>query len=125
MPPLPRRHDEPLTPRQYGHSIGWYEDSTLVIDTVGFSAGVLASDPGIFHSDALHMVERITVDPEESSLKVAWTGEHPLFFTRPYSGSTHLVPSPYAVIEWAVRRNARFVSRNFTTPKTGLSLPSH
>ena len=92
-----REHAKNLTPTLYGHSIGWWEGSTLVIDTTGFTAGVLQPHPGILHSDALHIIERLTVDPERTSLHVAWTAEDPKYFTQPMSGEFTFAPTSYKV----------------------------
>ena len=97
---LAQEHAENLTPRQYGHSIGSYEGATLVVDTVGFTAGVLTPHPGILHSDSLHMMERITVDPEELGIVVEWTAEDPEFFTAAFSGISYFTPSLYPVSEY-------------------------
>jgi hypothetical protein len=92
-----REHSQNLTPTLYGHSVGWFERSTLVIDTIGFTAGVLQPHPGILHSDALHIIERLTVDPERTSLHVAWTAEDPKYFTEPRSGEFMFAPTSYKV----------------------------
>ncbi len=97
---LTRERETGLVPRLYGHSIGWYEGSTLVIDTVGFGAGVLTPHPGILHGDSLHMVERITVNPEELGMTVEWTAEDPEFFKEPFSGTSYYTPAPYPVTEY-------------------------
>jgi hypothetical protein len=48
-----------------GHSIGWWERDTLVIDTVGFNDQTWLDRLGHPHSDALHLVERLRlVDPD-------------------------------------------------------------
>jgi hypothetical protein len=53
-------HPENLTPSWQGHSVGWYEGDTLVIDTVGIKVSPLSTvDPfGTPHTKALHVVER-------------------------------------------------------------------
>jgi hypothetical protein len=86
-----------LTPVAFGHYIGWFEGETLVIDTVGYAAGVLSPHPGILHSDALHTIERLSVDAAGTTLSVAWTAEDPKFFSEPLSGEFLYKPSPYAV----------------------------
>ena len=86
-----------LEPRPYGYSIGWYEGSTLVIDTVGFGAGVLTPHPGVLHSDQLHVVERISLNSEEGTLELEWTVEDSLFFKQPLSGSNHYIPSLFSI----------------------------
>jgi hypothetical protein len=92
-----REHPTDVTPSQFGHSVGWYEGSTLVIDTVGFTAGVLIPQPGILHSEALHMVERISSIRLEGALELEWLAEDPEYFEDPISGSGRFVLSPYAV----------------------------
>jgi hypothetical protein len=53
-------HPDDLTPSWQGHSVGWYEGDTLVVDTVGIKVAPLSMvDPfGTPHSRALHVVER-------------------------------------------------------------------
>jgi hypothetical protein len=53
-------HPENLTPSWQGHSVGWYEGDTLVIDTVGIKVSPLSTVDafGTPHSEALHVVER-------------------------------------------------------------------
>jgi hypothetical protein len=53
-------HPEKLTPTWQGHSVGWYEGNTLVIDTVGIKAAPISTIDsfGTPHSKALHVVER-------------------------------------------------------------------
>jgi hypothetical protein len=55
-----RSHPPGLVPNAYGHSIGWWEGDTLVIDTVGFHEGFWLDRKGLPHTDRLHTVERIT-----------------------------------------------------------------
>jgi hypothetical protein len=53
-------HPENVAPSWQGHSVGWYEGDTLVIDTVGIKVAPISTvDPfGTPHSPALHVVER-------------------------------------------------------------------
>jgi hypothetical protein len=53
-------HPENSAPNWQGHSVGWYEGDTLVVDTVGIKEAPLSTvDPfGTPHSKALHVVER-------------------------------------------------------------------
>jgi len=55
-----RTHPARLTPSFYGHSIGWWEGDTLVIDTTGFNEGFWLDRRGLPHTDRLHTVERFT-----------------------------------------------------------------
>jgi hypothetical protein len=53
-------HPETVTPSWQGHSVGWYEADTLVIDTVGIKAAPFATVDsfGTPHGKNLHVVER-------------------------------------------------------------------
>ena len=55
-----RSHPKNLTPTYFGHSIGWWEGDTLVIDTVGFNEGAWIERSALPHTDRLHMIERVT-----------------------------------------------------------------
>jgi hypothetical protein len=55
-----RSHPAKLTPSFYGHSVGWWEGDTLVIDTKGFNEGFWLDRRGLPHTEALHTVERFT-----------------------------------------------------------------
>ena len=55
-----RKHPEDLDPTWYGHSIGWWEGDTLVIDTVGFNDKFWFDFRGHPHTEKLHTIERWT-----------------------------------------------------------------
>jgi hypothetical protein len=55
-----RTHPENLQPAYYGHSIGWWEGDTLVVDTVGFNEGFWMDRRGSPHTEKLHTLERFT-----------------------------------------------------------------
>lgn len=74
-------HPAGLEERILGHSIGWYEGSTLVIDTVGYQAGMLAQHPGMPHSNQLHTVERLTLGPAGDSFELTIFSEDALYYT--------------------------------------------
>lgn len=44
----------------YGHSIGWWEGDTLVVDTVGFDTSFWLDRRGVPHTEALRTLERFT-----------------------------------------------------------------
>ena len=58
--PLNVRHPDGAVPTSQGHSVGWFEGDTLVIDTVGIKVTPLSTVDsfGTPHSSALHVVER-------------------------------------------------------------------
>jgi hypothetical protein len=55
-----RGHPSSRTPSFYGHSIGWWEGDTLVIDSTGFNEGFWLDRRGLPHTTALHTLERFT-----------------------------------------------------------------
>ena len=55
-----RKHPAELDRPGYGHSIGWWEKDTLVIDTVGFNYKAWYNGRGRQHTEQLHTTERYT-----------------------------------------------------------------
>ncbi|HHX83519.1 MAG TPA: hypothetical protein GX696_11140 [Pseudomonadaceae bacterium] len=78
-------HPTDIEPSNTGHSIGHWEDDTLVVDTVGFSAGVLS--PPTRNSEQLHVVERFTLDPGTFSLQREYIATDPVYLAQPYQGT--------------------------------------
>ena len=76
-----RDHPTDLEESVLGHSIGWYEGSTLVIDTIGYQAGVIAQRPGLPNSNQLHTVERLTLSESGDAFEITMIFEDPLYFT--------------------------------------------
>jgi hypothetical protein len=76
-------HPATITPSRHGHSIGWWEDDTLVIDTVGYepsTSGLGGSTPS---SAAKHTIERLALTPERTRLRYSITVEDPEYLTQP------------------------------------------
>jgi hypothetical protein len=76
-------HKEAPADSWLGWSNGRWEGETLVIDTTGFNGLAWFDKAGNFHSDALHVVERITARSPET-LTYEATIEDPKVFTRPW-----------------------------------------
>lgn len=55
-----RSHPKRPEPSYFGHSIGWWDGDTLVIDTVGFNEGAWMERFAMPHTDQLHTIERVT-----------------------------------------------------------------
>jgi hypothetical protein len=55
-----RKHPDDLLPTWWGHSIGWWEGDTLVVDTVGYNDKFWFDSRGTPHTEQLHTVERYT-----------------------------------------------------------------
>jgi hypothetical protein len=82
-------HTEAPADSWMGWSNGHWEGETLVIDTTGFNDLSWFDRAGNFHSDALHVVERITARSPET-LTYEATIEDPKVFTRPWKISMPL-----------------------------------
>ena len=72
-----------------GWSNGSWEGATLVIDTTGFNGMTWLDQSGNFHSEALHVVERITRRSPET-LWYEVTLEDPNVYTEPWTMSMPL-----------------------------------
>jgi len=78
-------HPDEVEPSLAGHSIGRWDGDTLIVDTVGFEAGLFNGRTP--HSERLHVVEEFSFDPEEQQLRRSYTATDPLYWTREQTGS--------------------------------------
>lgn len=84
-----RPHDVTLNPSYYGDSIGHWEGNTLVVDVTNFVDDTWLSQNGTIHSDAMHVVEKLTREGNVINWEVSI--EDPKVFTRPWVYSRHLI----------------------------------
>src|SRR5215468_6464920 len=79
------KHPENLKPSWFGESIGRYENgNTLVIDTIGLATKNSYIDNfRTPHSEKLHVVERLTLEPDGQHLTGIATVEDPDTFNAP------------------------------------------
>ena len=84
-------HPENLTPGWYGHSIGHWEEDTLVIDTVGFLGDdkFWISRDGFPHTEQLHTIERIS-RPVYDRLRYEITVDDPGAYTATWTAGWFL-----------------------------------
>jgi hypothetical protein len=82
---LNRGHAEKFEANWMGDSVGRWEGSTLVVDTVGFNDKTWLNGAGAQHSDALHLVERIRPVLEGKYLEYKVTAEDPKILAKPYT----------------------------------------
>ena len=78
-----RPHPPDLDPTWYGHSIGRWEGSTLVVDTIGLNDKFWLDSAGTPHTEKLHMIERYT-RPDYNTLQRVVTIDDPGTFTKPF-----------------------------------------
>ncbi len=71
-----------------GHSIGHWEDDTLVIDTVGMNEGIY-DRTGNPHSDKVHLMERMRLVAPEL-IENQMTLEDPVMLTRPWKVTRYM-----------------------------------
>ncbi|MGI9258090.1 MAG: DUF6152 family protein [Gammaproteobacteria bacterium] len=105
-------HPDDIVPSVGGHSIGRWEDETLVVDTTGFEQGILNHFDGTAYSDQTHLVERFHVNPDETVLVRDYTLVDPLFLAEPVNGQDFQALSsspyePYGCVELSGENNVR------------------
>ena len=84
-----RTHPRNFQPTYYGHSIGWWEGDTLVVDTVGFNESFWFDRSGLPHTEQLRTLERFTrIDME--TLRYELTIDDPGAYTAPFTGKIDL-----------------------------------
>ncbi len=81
-----RKHPADPDPTWYGHSIGWFEGDTLVIDTVGFNDKFWFDFRGHPHTEKLHTIERWT-RKDLGTLVSEVTIDDPAVYTKPFTVS--------------------------------------
>ncbi len=88
--PHPEEDDGDFVHGFLGHSVGkWETKDTLMIDSVGFNEQFWFARAGYPHTEALHLIERITrVDYD--TLKYEATIDDPKAYTKPWTGG-HLI----------------------------------
>jgi hypothetical protein len=71
-------------PEWMGHSIGRWENDTLVVDTIGLRPETWLDRGGLQHSDQMHLIERFEKTGADT---ITWTVtvDDPVFFTKPWT----------------------------------------
>jgi len=74
----------------YGHSIGWWEGDTLVVETTGFNEGFWIDRGALPHTEQLKTLERFTrVDMR--TIRYELTIDDPGAYTKPFTGRLNLI----------------------------------
>jgi len=104
-----RTHPPDLDPTWYGHSIGWYEKDTLVVDTVGFNGKGWYDRRGTPQTDKLHTIERWT-RIDAGSLVQEVTIDDAGAFSRPFTVTFRLRLSQPGdeMIEYVCQENNQY-----------------
>jgi hypothetical protein len=81
-----RKHSEDPNPTYLGEPIGWWEEDTLVVDTIGFNERSWLDQDGHPHSEKLHTIERFT-RTDERTLHYQVTIDDPGAYAEPWTTS--------------------------------------
>jgi len=84
-----RSHPDNLSPSNYGHSIGWWDGDSLVIDTVGFNEDFWFERRGLPHTENLHLTERLTRTSRDA-MEYRVTVDDPTAYSKPFTGGFDL-----------------------------------
>jgi|SaaInl5LU_22_DNA_1037371.scaffolds.fasta_scaffold07913_3 hypothetical protein len=90
-----RDHPNPSTTLQTGHSIGWWEGDTLVVDTKNFDDHRSPYQIGVPSGSQKHVVERYTLSEEGTSMQVNYVLEDPEFLAEPLNHTNNLFHAPH------------------------------
>ena len=77
-----RPHDATLEPSWMGDGVGHWDGDTLVVDVTNFTDESWLGAGGYFHTDAMHVTERLTRMGD--TLRYEVTVEDPGIFTKPW-----------------------------------------
>ena len=100
-----RKHSKDLDPAWNGHSIGWYEGDTLVIDSIGFNDRSRLDTIGHPHSDQMHLTQRLT-RTDEKTIDFEITVDDPKTFTKPWSNKRKFTLRPdWELMEYSCMEN--------------------
>jgi hypothetical protein len=106
-----RKHPEDPDPTWYGHSIGYWEGNTLVIDTAGFNDKFWFDYKGHPHTEKLHTIERYT-RVDEGHMTIEVTIDDPGAYKQPFTtaGRASLMRN-MELIEYICQENNQDVNR--------------
>ena len=91
-----RAHPNESERSHEGHSIGWWEDDTLVVDTRNFADHRSPYQNGIPSGPQKHVVERFRLDENGTGMHVEFTLEDPEYIAAPMTHSRQLIFTPDA-----------------------------
>jgi hypothetical protein len=100
-------HPTQVARSRFGHSIGWFEDETLVIDTALFEPVEWGIGAGVPSSEEKHVVERYSLVHDGSGLQLDLMFEDPIYMTEPVElASTFFLDTGYQWQEYDCDPNA-------------------
>ena len=98
---LTDKHSPNVKPSWYGESIGHYEGSSLVVDTIGLPEGNVQG--GGRRRPETRLTERFELAPDGKRLTITYTWDDPVLYVRPHTYQyffERLPPDSYAFETW-------------------------
>jgi len=89
-----RDHPDASQRSLLGHSIGWWEGDTLVVDTRNFADHRSPYQTGVPSGPRKHVVERYTLSDDGRSVAVEFMLEDPDYLAEPFNGSAEWIYRP-------------------------------
>ncbi len=90
-----REHPDPGERFAMGHSIGWWQDDTLVVDTANFVDHRSPYQIGVPSSGQKHVIERYRLAVDGTYMDAMYILEDPEYLARPMLHNRVLLPSPH------------------------------
>ncbi|NIW24509.1 MAG: hypothetical protein GWN29_08055 [Gammaproteobacteria bacterium] len=81
-----RGHPENGEPTTQGHSIGWWEDDVLVVDTTQFTEYRAGNRSGIPSGLQKHVTERYSLSEDRTQLNIEYVVDDPEYMAEPMEG---------------------------------------
>ncbi len=107
----PHPEGDALNPTFLGHSVGYWEGDTLVVDVVGFNENTWIDFYGHPHTDALHIVERFS-RPDKNTLHYEATIDDPAAYTAPWTVAWDIEwQADGELMEYVCQENNRYLYR--------------
>jgi hypothetical protein len=114
-----RTHPANLQPSFYGHSVGWWEGDTLVVDTTGFNESFWIDRRGLPHTEKLRTLERFT-RTDSNTIKYEVTVDDPGAYTAPWKSSFNLRWEPGTELFEYVCQEANYAGTLMVGDKTSV-----
>jgi len=95
-----------VQPTYLGDAIGWWEDDTLVVETVNFTTRTWLTDDGSFHTANLRVIERLSRDGD--TLHYQAIAHDPEILAEPWA----LRPRELSLSDWELEEPAPCVERS-------------
>jgi hypothetical protein len=106
----PQKPLDDIEPGFYGHSVGHWENGTLIVDTLGIKENVTYQN--IPHSPALRIRERMSLTPA-GLLRDEITIEDPMFLEKPWTFTFGYRRMPdYQLLEYICEDNREYADQN-------------